>query len=147
MRSIARRSLQLGGASGTLASLGDAGPAVAEAMARELGLRVPAMPWHTQRDRIAEVAAAFGIACGALGKIGRDLTLLAQSEVAEAFERHGGGRIVLDAAQTESRPRGHGRGRRDPRTGTRRDDAGGDAAGARTRRRRLAGRVADRWPT
>jgi 3-carboxy-cis,cis-muconate cycloisomerase len=44
------------------------------------------MPWHTQRDRIADVSAAFGITCGALGKIGRDLTLLAQSEVGEALE-------------------------------------------------------------
>ena len=48
------------------------------------------MPWHSHRDRVAEVAAAFGIACGSLGKIGRDLTLLAQSEVAEAFEKPSG---------------------------------------------------------
>lgn len=79
--------VQLGGAAGTLASLGNDGPAVTDALARELGLRVPAMPWHAQRDRIVDVAAALGIACGALGKIGRDLTLLAQSEVAEVFER------------------------------------------------------------
>ena len=57
------------------------------------------MPWHSQRDRIVEVAAALGIACGALGKIGRDLTLLAQSEVAEAFEKPSSSRwIVVDAA-------------------------------------------------
>lgn len=79
--------VQLGGAAGTLASLGNDGPAVTDALARQLGLRVPTMPWHSQRDRIVEVAAALGIACGALGKIGRDLTLLAQSEVAEAFEK------------------------------------------------------------
>jgi 3-carboxy-cis,cis-muconate cycloisomerase len=78
--------VQLGGASGTLASLGRDGAAVTAALARHLRLRVPSMPWHTHRDRIAEVAAAFGICCGALGKIGRDLTLLAQSEVGEAFE-------------------------------------------------------------
>jgi len=79
--------VQLGGAAGTLASLGKNGPAVTESFAGQLGLRVPAMPWHSQRDRIVEMAAALGIACGALGKIGRDLTLLAQSEVAEAFEK------------------------------------------------------------
>ena len=79
--------VQLGGAAGTLASLGKDGPAVTDSLARQLGLRVPAMPWHSHRDRIVEVAAALGIACGALGKIGRDLTLLAQSEVAEAFEK------------------------------------------------------------
>lgn len=79
--------VQLGGAAGTLASLGNDGPAVTDSLARQLGLRAPAMPWHSHRDRIVEVAAALGIACGALGKIGRDLTLLAQSEVAEAFEK------------------------------------------------------------
>jgi len=93
VRDAAERSqvLQLGGASGTLASLGDVGPAVAEAMAKELGLTVPVMPWHTHRDRVADVASAFGICSGALGKIGRDLTLLAQSEVGEAFESKGSG--------------------------------------------------------
>jgi 3-carboxy-cis,cis-muconate cycloisomerase len=79
--------VQLGGAAGTLASLGKDGPAVTEALARHLGLRVPVMPWHAHRDRVVEIASSLGIACGALGKIGRDLTLLAQSEVAEAFER------------------------------------------------------------
>ena len=82
--------LQLGGASGTLASLGDAGQSVAAAMAKELGLTVPAMPWHSHRDRLADVASAYGITCGALGKIGRDLTLLAQTEVGEVFEAQGG---------------------------------------------------------
>ena len=93
IRDAAERSqvLQLGGASGTLASLGDAGSAVADAMAKELGLAVPAMPWHTHRDRLADVASAFGICSGALGKIGRDLTMLAQSEVGEAFEEQGSG--------------------------------------------------------
>jgi 3-carboxy-cis,cis-muconate cycloisomerase len=85
--------LQLGGASGTLASMGGHGRAVAESMAKQLKLSGPSMPWHTQRDRIASAAAALGIACGALGKIGRDLTLLAQSEVSEAVDAapgHGG---------------------------------------------------------
>jgi len=95
--------VQLGGASGTLASLGDAGPAVAEALARELALRVPSMPWHTHRDRIAEVAAAFGIACGALGKVGRDLALRAQSEVAEALADEGGGSSSMPHKQNPVR--------------------------------------------
>jgi len=93
MAEAAERSqvLQLGGASGTLASLGGAGSTVADAMAKELGLMVPAMPWHTHRDRMADVASAFGISSGALGKIGRDFTLLAQSEIGEAFESQGSG--------------------------------------------------------
>ena len=84
--------VQFGGASGTLASFGDAGLAVAEAFARVLSLSVPEMPWHTQRDRLAGVAAALGTTCGALGKVGRDLTLLAQPEVGEAMEAPASGR-------------------------------------------------------
>ena len=95
--------VQLGGASGTLASLGSDGPAVTEAFARQLKLRVPTMPWHTHRDRIADVSAALGIVCGALGKIGRDLTLLAQSEVAEAVDTGGGGSSSMPHKQNPVR--------------------------------------------
>jgi 3-carboxy-cis,cis-muconate cycloisomerase len=84
--------VQLGGASGTLAALGTAGPAVAEALGAALGLRVPDLPWHAQRDRLAHLAAALGTATGSLGKIARDLALLAQTEVAEAWERPEEGR-------------------------------------------------------
>lgn len=95
--------LQLGGASGTLAAMGADGPAIAEAMAKHLALRVPPMPWHTQRDRIVDVASALGIACGGLGKIGRDLALLAQSEVAEASDAGGGGSSSMPHKQNPVR--------------------------------------------
>ena len=95
--------VQLGGASGTLASLGRDGPTVTAAFARQLNLSVPAMPWHTQRDRIADVSAALGIVCGALGKIGRDLTLLAQSEVAEATDAGSGGSSSMPHKQNPVR--------------------------------------------
>ncbi|SMH34551.1 3-carboxy-cis,cis-muconate cycloisomerase [Azospirillum agricola] len=85
-------ALQFGGAAGTLAALGDAGPAVAEALARELDLPLPALPWHASRDRITELAAALGILAGTLGTIGRDVSLMMQMEVAEAFEPTGPGR-------------------------------------------------------
>jgi 3-carboxy-cis,cis-muconate cycloisomerase len=78
--------LQLGGAAGTLASLGGRGMEVAQALADELGLAAPAMPWHAHRDRIAEMAAFLGLLIGTLGKMARDLSLLMQTEVAEAFE-------------------------------------------------------------
>jgi 3-carboxy-cis,cis-muconate cycloisomerase len=84
--------LQLGGASGTLASLGAHGPAVTEALAAALGLRVPDMPWHAHRDRLAHLAAMLGVAAGTGGKIARDVSLLAQTEVAEAFESTPDGR-------------------------------------------------------
>ncbi len=78
--------LQFGGASGTLAALGDRGPAIAEALGARLHLSVPTLPWHTHRDRLARLACALGVATGTLGKVGRDLGLLAQTEVSEAYE-------------------------------------------------------------
>ena len=78
--------LQFGGASGTQAALGASAEAVAHALAECLDLPLPAMPWHAHRDRLASFACALGVLTGTLGKIGRDLALLAQTEVAEAFE-------------------------------------------------------------
>jgi 3-carboxy-cis,cis-muconate cycloisomerase len=78
--------LQFGGAAGTLASLRDAAPAVAESLAKELDLVLPALPWHTQRDRIAETASLFGMLIGTLGKIARDISLQMQTEIGELAE-------------------------------------------------------------
>ncbi len=78
--------LQFGGAAGTLASLRDDGLVVAQALAEELQLPLPALPWHTSRDRVVEIGSAFALLTGVLGKIATDIVLLMQSEVAEAFE-------------------------------------------------------------
>jgi 3-carboxy-cis,cis-muconate cycloisomerase len=86
-----RLAVQFGGAAGTLASLGADGPAVARLLAEELELAVPVLPWHTDRSRIVEVAGACAVAGAALAKIARDVTLLAQSEVAEVREGGGSG--------------------------------------------------------
>ena len=85
-------ALQFGGAAGTLAALGDKGLAVAEKLAQELGLPLPDAPWHTHRDRIAEAASVFAIVAGTCGKIARDVSLMMQTDVAEAFEPSGEGR-------------------------------------------------------
>ncbi|TMC99132.1 MAG: 3-carboxy-cis,cis-muconate cycloisomerase [Chloroflexi bacterium] len=85
-----RLAVQLGGAAGTLASLGDAGLEVARRLAAELGLAEPLLPWHTDRVRVAELAAALGTAAGALGKVALDVVLLAQTEVGEVGEAEGG---------------------------------------------------------
>ncbi len=79
-------SLQFGGASGTLAALGAQALPVAEALARELQLTLPEQPWHTQRDRLVEFASWLGLIAGSLGKMGRDISLLMQTEVGEVFE-------------------------------------------------------------
>ena len=79
--------LQFGGASGTLAALGSHGLAVTDALAERLGLRAPDIPWHAHRDRLAQLAGALGVATGTAGKIARDLSLLAQTEIGEATER------------------------------------------------------------
>ncbi len=84
--------VQLGGAAGTLAALGADGPAVAEALARELGLGLPDLPWHAQRDGFAETAALLALICGRLSKFAFDITLMMQTEVGEVSEPHDEGR-------------------------------------------------------
>jgi 3-carboxy-cis,cis-muconate cycloisomerase len=85
-------ALQFGGAAGTLAALGDKGMVVAEKLAQELKLPLPDAPWHTHRDRIAEAASVFAVLTGTCGKIARDVSLMMQTDVAEAFEPSGEGR-------------------------------------------------------
>src|SRR6195256_4381866 len=85
-------ALQFGGAAGTLAALGDKGLLVAEKLAAELELPLPDAPWHTHRDRIADAASVFAILTGSCGKIARDVSLMMQTDVAEAFEPSGEGR-------------------------------------------------------
>jgi 3-carboxy-cis,cis-muconate cycloisomerase len=85
-------ALQFGGAAGTLAAPGDNGLLVAEKLAAELGLPLPDAPWHTHRDRLAEAASVLAIVAGTCGKIARDVQLMMQTDVAEAFEPSGEGR-------------------------------------------------------
>jgi 3-carboxy-cis,cis-muconate cycloisomerase len=79
-------TVELGGAAGTLASLAPEGIRVLGHLAEELGLDEPVLPWHTSRARVAELGAALALAAGALEKVAQDVTLLAQTEVAEVAE-------------------------------------------------------------
>jgi len=79
-------TLQFGGAAGTLASLYPHGVAVVKGLAIELGLTVPLIPWHTQRDTLVELANWLSLLSGSLAKMGQDIILLAQSEVGEVRE-------------------------------------------------------------
>ncbi len=100
-----RLAVQFGGAAGTLASLGDAGQRVAGLLAEELGLAVPVLPWHTDRLRIIDLGAALARVAAALGKIARDVTLLAQSEVGEVSEGGGSSDARHDPRAPAASPR------------------------------------------
>lgn len=78
--------LQLGGASGTLASLAHRGLEVARELASELDLKCPDAPWHAHRDRLANLMCSCGVLTGSLGKMARDISLLMQNEVTEVAE-------------------------------------------------------------
>jgi 3-carboxy-cis,cis-muconate cycloisomerase len=91
--------VQLGGAAGTLAALGDAGLDVRARLAEELELEEPVLTWHTQRTRVGELAGALGGASGTVGKVARDITLLAQTEVQEVREAVSGGSTAMPHKQ------------------------------------------------
>ena len=82
-------AVQLGGAAGTLASLGEDGLSVLGEFARELGLPEPVVPWHTDRTRIAGIGGALSLLAGVLEKISGDVILMAQTEVGEVAEPAG----------------------------------------------------------
>ena len=77
---------QFAGAAGTLASLGDKGFAVQEALCDELALGVPASSWHVARDGFAEVINFLALVTGTLGKIALDVMIMASTEFAEVYE-------------------------------------------------------------
>ena len=92
--SLVERSLvlQFGGAVGTLAALRDRGGQIAALLAEELSLPLPRVPWHSQRERIGEIASAYALLSATLAKIARDLSLQMQTEIAELSEPAAAGR-------------------------------------------------------
>ena len=98
--------LQFGGAVGTLAGFGEKALPVASSLAQNLDLALPPIPWHTQRDRIVEVASTLGILTGNLGKMAKDISLLMQTEVAEVFEPSGAGKGGSSAMPHKRNPVG-----------------------------------------
>jgi 3-carboxy-cis,cis-muconate cycloisomerase len=77
---------QFSGAVGTLASLGDRGLEMQDALMDELGLGRPDITWHSARDSIAEVTGFLALVTGTLGKIGLDIILMSVTEVDEVKE-------------------------------------------------------------
>ncbi|HEV3039795.1 MAG TPA: 3-carboxy-cis,cis-muconate cycloisomerase [Candidatus Angelobacter sp.] len=98
--------LQFGGASGTLASLGDRGLEISTALAKQLELGCPEAPWHTHRDRLASLICACGVVTGSLAKIARDISLLMQEEVGEVAEPSALGRGGSSAMPHKRNPIG-----------------------------------------
>jgi 3-carboxy-cis,cis-muconate cycloisomerase len=98
-----RLAAQLGGAAGTLAVLGEQGPEVLARFAQELGLVEPAVPWHTDRTRVAELGGALETTAGVLAKVALDLVLLAQTEVGEVREGPGGGSSTMPHKRNPAR--------------------------------------------
>jgi 3-carboxy-cis,cis-muconate cycloisomerase len=96
--------LQFGGAVGTLASVGDKGPAVARRLAARLDLAAADAAWHVQRDDWAALGCEVAVVCGSLGKIGHDLALLAQAEVGEVAEPSAPGRGGSSAMPQKRNP-------------------------------------------
>lgn len=97
--------LQFGGAAGTLSALQGEGLAVAAALAAELALPLPPLPWHSQRGRIADLGCALALLLGTLGKLARDLALMAQTEIGE-FHEPGDGRGGSSAMPNKANPVG-----------------------------------------
>jgi 3-carboxy-cis,cis-muconate cycloisomerase len=96
----------LGGPVGTLASLGADGPRVLDEFARELGLGVTPLCWHTNRGRIAEAGAWLVELMGALAKMATDVVHLASTEVGEVAEPHVPGRGGSSAMPHKRNPVG-----------------------------------------
>lgn len=88
-------SVQLGGAAGTRSVFGNAGASVSAKLARELKLGNPTLPWHAQRDAVVELAGWLSLITGSTAKLGQDIVLLAQTEVAEVRIDAGGGSSTM----------------------------------------------------
>lgn len=98
--------LQFGGAGGTLAAYGAKGDAIASALATALGLQAPTITWHSARDGFARLGSETALLAGAAGKIARDVSLLMQPEVGEAFEPEGEGKGGSSAMPHKRNPVG-----------------------------------------
>jgi 3-carboxy-cis,cis-muconate cycloisomerase len=96
--------VQFGGAAGTLAALGENGPAVMQGLAQELELNLPVMPWHTQRDGFGEFAGWLSLLTAGVAKMGQDIILLAQNEVGEVVESDGDDRGGSSAMPQKRNP-------------------------------------------
>ncbi len=134
---------QLGGAAGTLASLGDAGLAVRKEYAAALDLAEPDITWHVARDGLVETVQLLGLVTGSLGKVGLDVMLMMATELGEAFEPFAEHRGASSTMPQKAEPDliGSAGRQRQGRSAARGPHAGRDVAGFRACHRTLACRM------
>lgn len=94
--------IQLGGAAGTLEKYPEKAGEIVVALANELGLSI-SLQWHTDRAAIAEFASWLSLLAGSLGKIGQDVALMAQNEIAEIAISGAGGSSAMPHKQNPVR--------------------------------------------
>jgi 3-carboxy-cis,cis-muconate cycloisomerase len=87
--------VHFGGAVGTLDKLGKKGPEVRKILARKLGLKDVERARHSERDAVVEFASWLSLVTGSLGKMGQDIALMAQSEIAEVELSMAGGSSAM----------------------------------------------------
>lgn len=105
-RAVQRHAvLQLGGAAGTRAGLNGQGHRLAAGLAARLNLPAAA-PWHARRGGMAAIGATLAIYIGALAKMARDVSLLAQNCLGEVFEPQVSGRGGSSAMPHKRNPTG-----------------------------------------
>jgi 3-carboxy-cis,cis-muconate cycloisomerase len=95
--------VSLAGAAGSSEKFGDRIDAVRISLARRLGLGVPTYVPHSARDRIADLGNWLSKVTGAFGKIGQDVALMAQNEMAEIALSGGGGSSAMAHKQNPVR--------------------------------------------
>lgn len=78
--------VQFGGAVGVHSGCGEQGLELMQALAEELGLSCPVLPWHTDRQPIHALQTALDAVAGALESLALDVALLTQTEVGEVSE-------------------------------------------------------------
>ncbi|WP_246868403.1 lyase family protein [Saccharopolyspora sp. ASAGF58] len=83
---------------------GEHGLRLAAAMASELGLTEPPLPWHALRTPIAELGAVLSMVTGALGKFALDVQGMSRTEVAEVAEPAAEGRGASSAMPQKRNP-------------------------------------------
>jgi len=78
--------VQVGGAAGTLAALGEHAAAIQKGVAERLGLAVPPAPWSSLRDGLAELVSNIGLLAATIERIDTELGRLSSTEIAEIAE-------------------------------------------------------------